>query len=252
MPIRKKILFSSNISIAFYILGEFSEAVTLTDKVVDNLKEVSPGLFTNTEVNALVDQPVEVLNNLGVFNLMRGGDYLIAATKLFGVAERTAREYKHTSHRSLLTLLNNLAVFAYAKKNSKEVNRLKEELGHHLKKDIKKKPLYLINLAALNFKQGDHEEADEILGSLMKLADSEEGVQHFDLENLKRIFLLSALNNVKMKRVGEFEKDMVAYKSLLPSIEEDPLSYAKAERMHGIALIKLGQIQRAKKMLENC
>jgi len=251
LPPRKKILFLSNLSIAYYILGDFVEAVKLADVVVNSLNELEAGQASNKSP-AIVDQPVEVLNNLAVFNLMRGGEYLTQSTRLFIAAEKAARLCRHTSHRSLLTLLNNLCVYAYAKKDMAELKTFCRELNSLLQKDPKKKPIYLINLASLYHKQGELQETEEILTLLKTLVDSEEGVNYFDLESIKRIFLLSSLNNIKLKKLSAFEQDMKNYKSLLPSPEEDPLAWPKAERMHAIGLIKFGQVEKAKRMLDAC
>jgi tetratricopeptide (TPR) repeat protein len=251
LPPRKKILFLSNLSIAYYILGDFVEAVKLADLVVSSLNSLEAAQ-TSSKTPAIVDQPVEVLNNLAVFNLMRAGEHLAQSARLFAAAEKAARHSRHTSHRSHLTLLNNLCVYAYAKKDSAELKTFCSELNSLLQKDLKKKPIYLINLASLYHKQGELQEAENLLTLLKKLVDSEEGVNYFDLESIKRIFLLSSLNNIKLKKLAAFEQDMKSYKSLLPPQEEDPLAWPKAERMHAIGLIKFGQVEKAKRMLDAC
>jgi tetratricopeptide (TPR) repeat protein len=200
---------------------------------------------------AAADKPAEVLNNLAIFYMMKGGDSLKTATDLFISTEKVIRQSKHTSHKSFSTILNNLAIFYYNQKMPVS-KKLTEELHQLTRREQNRKPLYLINIAAINYKTGEYDSALKVLEGLKLLVESEEGIHFFDLDNLKRIFLLSALNNVRLKRLQEFEKDMNSYKSLLPSAEEDPVSYSKAERMHAIALIKFGLIDRAKQILENC
>lgn len=235
-------------AIAYYIIGEFSESIKLADHILTLKKELEAN---NKLAQSAADKPAEVLNNLAIFYMMKGGDHLNTASELFESTEKAIRQSKHTSHKSFSTILNNLAIFYYNQKLP-IYKKLVDELHQLMKKEQLRKPIYLINIAAISYKTGDYDAALKILESLKQLVDSEEGVHYFDLDNLKRIFLLSSLNNVRLKRLQEFERDMGSYKSLLPSSEDDPISYSKAERMHAIALIKFGQIDRAKKMLENC
>ena len=235
-------------AIAYYIIGEFSESIRLAEHIMTYMKELEGG---NKPGLAAADRPAEVLNNLAIFFMMKGGELLNSATDLFTNAEKAIRQSKHTTHKSFSTILNNLMIFYYNQKNP-VYKKLTDELHQLMKKDAQKKPLYLLNVAAIHYKTGEHETATKILEALKRLVESEEGIHYFDLDNLKRIFLLSSLNNVKLKRLQDFERDMSSYKSLLPSADEDPITFAKAERMHAIALIKFGQIDRAKKILENC
>ena len=151
----------------------------------------------------------------------------------------------------LLPVLNNLAIFHHSQKNVQETKKAMEELSSAIKREKTKKPLYLLNLAALLHKQGDSEGALKIITGLKTLADSEEGTLYFDLEMLKRLFLLSSLCHAKIKKLVEFEKDMKGYRELLAPADEDPLSHAKADRMFAIGLLKLGCVDRAKKILES-
>lgn len=236
-------------SIAFYILGEFSDSIRLADTIVTMISE----LEKNPKTIFTVDQPAEVFNNLAVFYSMKSGEHLPLAQQLFQKAEWAVRKSKHTTHRSLMTILNNLAIFYYTQKNQAESRRISEELHTMVSKNTSgKKPIYMINIAALMHKRGDLEAAEKVLNGLKTLAESEEGVQYFDLDNIKRIFLLSSLNHAKQGKLSQFEADMNSYKSLLPPIEEDVISHNKANRMLAIGLLKLGQLDRARKILENC
>lgn len=239
----------SNMAIAFYILGEFSDSVRLADTIVAMIGE----LEKNPKTNFTVDQPAEVFNNLAVFYSMKAGEYLPLSQQLFQKAEWAVRKSKHTTHRSLMTVLNNLAIYYYTQKNQAESRRISEELFGIVSKNTSgKKPIYLINIATLMHKRGDLEGAEKILDGLKTLAESEEGVQYFDLDNIRRIFLLSSLNYAKLGKLSQFESDMNSYKALLPPIEEDVIAHNKANRMLAIGLLKLGQVDRARKILETC
>lgn len=245
---KKKILCFSNLAIAYYIIGEFSESIKLADLILSLTRELEA---SNKLAQSAADKPAEVLNNLAIFYMMKGGEHMKTATDLFVTTEKAIRQAKHTSHKSYSTILNNLMIFYFNQKNP-VYKKLTEELHQLTKKDLQRKPIYLINIAAVSYKTGDFDAALRVLEALKQMVESEEGVHYFDLDNLKRIFLLSSLNNVRLGRQAEFERDMSAYKSLLPPPDVDPVSFAKAERMHAIALIKFGQVDRAKAILENC
>lgn len=246
MPLKKKLLYQSNLAIAYYIVGEFTESLKIADQIVSAVEN----LETKSSNALAMDRPAQIFNNLAIFYMMKGGEMTQKANQLFMATEKSARQVKHTTHRSLLTILNNLMIFHYNQKNQ-EFQKIADELHQNIKQSQLKKPLYLINVAALSYKTGDYETVKKILEALKKMVESDEGIHYFDLDNLKRIFLLSSLNFVRLKKYQEFEKDMANYKSLLPPPEDDPLQIAKAERMHAIALIKFGQVEKAKKILEN-
>lgn len=239
-------MYRSNLAIAYYIVGDFAESIKIADRIVGDVEEIE----AKSKHALAVEKPAEVFNNLAIFYMMKGWEYRDKSEELFRATEKAIRQVKHTAHKSMLTILNNLMIFFFTKKMP-ECKAITDELHQKIKKSQIKKPLYLINIAAVNYKSGDHESVKKITEALKKLAESDEGIHYFDLDNLKRIFLLSSLNNIKLRRLEEFERDMANYKSLLPPPEDDPLQAAKAERMHAIGLIKFGQVDRAKRMLEN-
>jgi len=244
---KKKVVFYSNLSIAYFLLNDLSDSLRLADAIVGIVSE----LEKNPKTALIVDQPAEVFSNLAVFYLMKGGDHIPTSANFFVRAEKAIKLQKHTAHRSLLPVLNNFAIFHHSQKNVQETKKAMEELSSAIKREKTKKPLYLLNLAALLHKQGDSEGALKIITGLKALADSEEGTLYFDLEMLKRLFLLSSLCHAKIKKLLEFEKDMKGYRELLAPADEDPLSHAKADRMFAIGLLKLGCVDRAKKILES-
>lgn len=246
IPPKKALVYRSNLAIAYYIVGDFSESIKIADRIVQDVDDIE----SKSKHALAVDKPAEVFNNLAIFYMMKGYEYRDKSEVLFRATEAAIRHVKHTSHKSALTILNNLMIFYFTKKMP-EYKAITEELHQKIKKSQLKKPLYLINIAAVSFKSGEYESVKKITDALKKLAESDEGIHYFDLDNLKRIFLLSSLNNIKLKRLEDFEKDMANYKSLLPSPEDDPLQTAKAERMHAIGLIKFGQVDRARRILEN-
>jgi tetratricopeptide (TPR) repeat protein len=239
-------VYRSNLAIAYYIVGDFHESIKIADRIVNDVNDIE----SKSKHALAVVKPAEVFNNLAIFYMMKGWEYRDKSELLFRATESAIRQVKHTSHKSILTILNNLMIFFFTKQMP-EYKAITEELHQKIKKSQVKKPLYLINIAAVNYKSGEHEATKKITESLKSLAESDEGIHYFDLDNLKRIFLLSSLNNIKLKRLEEFEKDMANYKSLLPLPEDDPLQAAKAERMHAIGLIKFGQVDRARRILEN-
>ena len=183
--------------------------------------------------------------------MMKGGEHVQKAGSLFERAEKAIRSSRHSMHRSYLTILNNICLFHYSQQSLHDSVRVTDELLAVIRRDNKKKPLYLINTSVMLYKRGELDGCKKILDELKKLIDSEEGTLYFDLDNLKRIFLQSCLVSIKLKQQQAFEVDMKSYRSLLASVDEDPLSHAKADRMTAIGYIKFGQVDKAKKLLEN-
>ena len=169
-----------------------------------------------------------------------------------------ARSIIHNSNcsntRSELSILNNLAIFEFLNKNYTSACDLIIKMYTKVKDKAQKKPTYIINLATILSKSGKLEKADAIIqkvkGSFSSLVQEQDAIQ--DLSFQMSVYMISALNNLKMNSYQQALQDLEEYdlKFLQKSRDEDVVAYAKFRRLKAIVCVKMGNLRDARKYLD--
>ena len=264
----KRTGYLNNLAIIQYMMNNKYEAF----KRVQELKQILPAeSFKNEKKQQKASQAqndeqhkmqnyTENLINQGVFNFLASpsGD-LEKPIKCLEEAKRLVKKSGSSHHKNELTVYNNLAVFHFLNKDYEKSNETIIEMYSKIKEKRQKKPIYLVNLAIILSKSGQHQKAKSIIDKIKRLIQSGSGLSgqpdglssdFLDLEFRKKLFLTSSVNNVRLVDFDAALEDLERFEGLLPGTDQDPVGHVRLNRMKAMVYIKMGRLDKAEKLLD--
>lgn len=244
----KSLCYFNNLGIVGFCSGDkqvFNKSFLNFKKIFENL--------TENKNSKKLKFTVEILNNFAVMILEKSGGSQSErkqALKYFNAALNYINRIINTTHRSELSVLNNIAILECLNGNYPEAKETIMNLYKKIKHESQKKPVYLLNLAKILHKNNDLNQANKILQKINMLLRSNQQNVYFDTKILRKIYLLTALNNFKLKRYDEALEYLSYFKDLVDGGPENIVENARIDRIEGMIYIGMKDYRKASKILE--